>query len=173
VSLDTQLAATNAELVLSHLRARRASPELLASMSTIGSLRSSRNACIVAGDAARGERKALSQEIGILMRGAGKKGAAPGGGGGGGSSKGEEEAAAAAADAVGAIKAAVEVASARATAADEEQATVDTQLHALFALLPNLLDDCVPDGADQDSNVLVEVELPLPRHARHRFHPRQ
>ena len=143
-------------------------------MSTIGSLRSRRNACIVAGDAARGERKALSEEIGLLMRGAGKKGG-PGGGGAAGSaaattgSDKKENETVAVADAVAVIKTAVEAASARAAAADVEQAAVDAEMGALFAMLPNLLDDCVPDGADEESNILMEVATPADTTATHYY----
>jgi len=132
VCLDTILIASNLELVLAHLRSRRASDELLTDVQQIAQLRDQRNALIKEGDKARGIRKTLSQQIGKLMKD-GKV------------------------DEVDAIKKQVEDASEVAAKADFQLAVVDEDIDKLFSVIPNLLDDEIPDGEDESSN-LVQFE---------------
>ena len=132
VSLDTNLIASNSDLVLSHLKSRRSSQELINDMMKIGDLRSQRNTLIQEGDAAKSERKSLSQKIGMLMK-----------------EKKEDE--------VGELKAQVEKANAISAAVDEKLNIVDNEINRLFSVLPNLLDDSVPDGDDETSNPIITI----------------
>lgn len=116
VSMDTNLLATNPDLVTSHLTARRSNPALLDDVAKIAALRAERNQYIVTGDAAKGVRKTLSQQIGVLMKG-GK------------------------ADEVTELKRQVEEATVKAAECDAELVTVDAKINTLFSVLPNLLDD--------------------------------
>lgn len=116
VSLDTTVVSTNPALVLSHLKARRSGESIVAHVSTIGSLRTERNALIVEGDAAKSTRKSLSLLIGQSMK------------------EGKEEQ-------VQALKLQVEQASAASAAADEKLAKIDADINAIFSIMPNLLDD--------------------------------
>lgn len=115
-SLDTNLLATNPELVTSHLQSRRSNPSLLNDVTKIANLRKERNLLIVKGDAAKGVRKTLSQQIGQLM----KEGKA---------------------DEVAELKRQVEEASVTSAATDEGLAKIDADINTLFSVLPNLLDD--------------------------------
>ena len=56
-SLDTNLIASNMELVLSHLKARRADSRIEEDVLKLKNLRAERNACIVEGDKAKNIRK--------------------------------------------------------------------------------------------------------------------
>ena len=67
-SLDAALLATEPELVLRHLRARRSAPSLLSDVSRVAALRAERSASIAEGDAAKSQRKALSAQIGQLVQ---------------------------------------------------------------------------------------------------------
>ena len=116
VSMDTNLLATNPDLVTSHLTARRSNPALLEDVAKIANLRTERNQLIVKGDTAKGVRKTLSQKIGILM----KEGKI---------------------DEVNELKRQVEEATVKAAECDAELETIDAQINTLFSVLPNLLDD--------------------------------
>jgi seryl-tRNA synthetase len=129
-SLDTNLLATNPELVISHLQSRKSNSGLLNDVSTIATLRGERNALIVTGDAAKSVRKNLSQQIGQLMK----------------AGKSEE---------VVELKKQVETASEASAAADIELDVIDAKINKLFSVLPNLLDDSVPEGSDEASNTIV------------------
>ena len=67
ISLDTQLIASDPELVRRHLQSRRASAEVLRSVETITALRTRRNELIQVGDKAKQQRKLLSQQIAIVI----------------------------------------------------------------------------------------------------------
>jgi seryl-tRNA synthetase len=129
-SLDTNLLATNPELVISHLQSRKSNSGLLKDVSTIATLRGERNALIFTGDAAKSVRKNLSQQIGQLMK----------------EGKSEE---------VVELKKQVETASETSAAADVELEVIDAKINKLFSVLPNLLDDSVPEGSDEASNAIV------------------
>lgn len=126
-SMDTNLLATNPELVISHLTSRRSNPALLEDVSKIAALRAERNQLIVKGDAAKGVRKTLSQQIGQLMK----------------EGKTAE---------VAILKQQVEEASVKSAECDTELVTIDAAINRLFSVLPNLLDDryyCLQYGTDR------------------------
>ena len=132
VSLDTNLIASNPDLVISHLKSRRSNQALLDDMMKISDLRTKRNALIKEGDAAKSERKALSKQIGMLMR-----------------DNKEDE--------VAVLKQKVEEATSTSDSIDVKLAAVDMEINALFSVIPNLLDDSVPDGDDEASVVGIAV----------------
>lgn len=115
-SLDTNLLATNPDLVISHLQSRRSNPGLLDDVAKIAALRTRRNLSIVKGDAAKGIRKNLSQQIGQLMK----------------EGKTAE---------VMELKKKVEEASETSAATDADLEIIDAEINTLFSVLPNLLDD--------------------------------
>ena len=128
--LDTNLLQTSPDLVLSHLSARRSSAELVDQVGRIGCLRQERNAAIMAGDKAKNIRKTLSQQIGQAMK------------------EGKQ-------DVVSDLKKQVEDANALSESADEDLARIDGEINKVFPLIPNLLDDRVPDGVDDSQNPVV------------------
>lgn len=115
-TLDVNLIAANPDLVVSHLKSRRGSEQLISDVTSIKTLRSERNALIVEGDAAKNTRKVLSQQIGQLMK-----------------EKRLEE--------VDNLKSQVESANAISTTADEKLAEIDFKIDKIFSVFPNLLDD--------------------------------
>ena len=64
-------------------------------------------------------------------------------------SKGEET------DEIKSLKEKASAAGEEATVVEEELAGIESQVNTLLASLPNLLDDNVPDGADEESNEIV------------------
>ena len=96
-------------------------------VSKIASLREQRNAEIQKGDKAKSDRKALSQQIGMLMK------------------EGKH-------DEVQSIKDKVEEASSVSKSCDENLGSLDEQIETILAGMPNLLDDEVPDGDDDMAN---------------------
>ena len=126
-SLDVNLMAAEPELVVSHLKSRRASESVFEEVSRIASLREQRNAEIQKGDKAKSDRKTLSQQIGKLMK------------------EGKQ-------DEVQAIKDQVEEASRISKACDETLGALDARIQAILIGMPNLLDDEVPDGSDDTDN---------------------
>ncbi|KAJ1397435.1 Seryl-tRNA synthetase N-terminal domain-containing protein [Ochromonadaceae sp. CCMP2298] len=132
LSLDTQLISSQPDLVVGHLRSRKADEALIERVLRIKALRTERNSCIVEGDAAKGVRKALSKDIGLLMRDQKMQEA--------------EE-----------LKKRVELASADSAAADEKLAVIDSEIDSILSLVPNLLDDAVPEGRDEADNQVVGV----------------
>lgn len=131
LSLDTSLIAEHPDVVISHLKARKASAKLVDDVRRISELRTQRNSLIVEGDAARSARKNLSQQIGKLMR----------------ENPTSSE--------VEALKAQADEANDRADKADSQQQLIDSEMSSLFSLFPNLLDDRVPQGLDDSQNVEV------------------
>jgi seryl-tRNA synthetase len=129
-SLDVNLIASNTELVNSHLRSRKTDTKLVEDVDRIVSLRVERNKLIVEGDAAKSQRNSLSQQIGMLMK--------------------QKQL-----DQVDALKRQVEDASRIFADADEKLAAVDADIDRLFSVIPNLLDDGVPDGVDDSQNIIV------------------
>ena len=116
ISLDTNLIATNSELVLSHLHARKSYAAIIEEINKIKQLRADRSTCIVEGDKAKGLRKTLSKEIGLLMK--------------------ENKV-----DEVNAIKLKVEEANLVSAKCDEKLETIDREIDKIFSMVPNLLDD--------------------------------
>lgn len=116
LSLDVNLVATQPDLVISHLEARKSSKNLIDDVWKIQALRAERSALIVEGDRAKNTRKTLSQQIGMLMK-----------------EKRDEE--------IAQLKLKVEEASALSEAADNKLNEIDNSMNKLFAVFPNLLDD--------------------------------
>lgn len=130
IVLDTNLLQSNPDLLISHLKARRSSNQLLDDISKVGNLRKERNAMIVEGDSAKSIRKTLSQQIGQAMK------------------EGNEAQ-------VQELKQKVEQANVQSANADENLVRIDAEINKIFPLIPNLLDDRVPDGSDDSENTIV------------------
>lgn len=129
--------AENLDMVLSHLRARRAADGVLDDAREVARLRTERGALVRARDDALGRRKSASDVVGRLMRD---------------QERSDED------------EAALEEARRASGAATDEAAAVDERLDALearldelTASLPNLLDDVVPDGDDDNDNEVVST----------------
>jgi seryl-tRNA synthetase len=116
LSLDSNLASSNPELLIQHLHSRKADSTVVEKVLAIKELRHERVKLIKAGDTAKNVRKNLSKDIGTLMR----------------QQKMTE---------VAALKAQVEVATAESHAADQQLVEIDKQMHDILAGIPNLLDD--------------------------------
>ena len=132
-SLDARALSENLDIVLSHLTSRRASDTTLESAKTISTLNTDRVSLIKKRDEALQTRNECSGNVGKLMR----------------ESKGEET------DEIKSLKEKASAAGEEATVVEEELAGVESQVNTLLASLPNLLDDNVPDGADEESNEIV------------------
>ncbi|RYG60363.1 hypothetical protein EON64_19360, partial [archaeon] len=136
-SLDACLLSSHADMVISHVMSRHSDASLIEKIKGVQMMREERNACQKQRDQARGVRKKLSREIGQMMQ-AGR--------------------AAEAAE----LKRQVEAAALAAARAEQRQAHLDGEIGEVLALVPNLLDDRVPEGEDERSNaVLGEWESPL------------
>lgn len=82
------------------------------------------------GDAAKAERNSLSQQIGQLMK-----------------NKQMDE--------VAELKRRVEAASLISAEVDAQLSGIDASIDSLLSVVPNLLDDRVPEGSDDAANVVV------------------
>jgi len=116
-SLDTQFVSENLDTVLSHLQARRSSPELIKQVSLISELRQQRNSLIQERDISLNSRKTLSQQIGTLMK----------------EGKGDSE--------IQALKAKVDEMNELANKATFNLEIIDGKINSIFCIIPNLLDD--------------------------------
>lgn len=130
LSLDVKTIVSNTELVLSHLKSRRASDEALEAAQTIASLQSQRVALIQERDDFLNQRKEASAMVGKMMRD--KENADP--------DEVEKQKASSAEAAEGAQK------------AEDSLAEIQSTMDSLLAGIPNLLDDLVPDGTDDTQN---------------------
>jgi seryl-tRNA synthetase len=130
LSMEVKTLVANTELVLSHLKSRRASDETIDAVQTIASLQSKRVALIQERDDFLNQRKEASAVVGKLMRDKDNADMAVV----------EEQKEISAKAAEGAQKAEEQL--------EEIQQTMDT----LFAGIPNLLDDNVPDGDSDTDN---------------------
>ena len=131
LNMEVKTIVSNIDVVLSHLQARRASEETIEAANTIASLQSKRVALIQQRDDFLNQRKEASAMVGKLMR-----------------SKGDETDPAA----VEEQKAKSAEAAEGAQKAEEELEQIQTTMDQLFARIPNLLDDVVPDGKDDSEN---------------------
>ncbi len=132
-SLDARAIIDNVDLVLTHLKSRRASDETLEAAKEISARNNERVSLIRARDAALQTRNEQSAKIGKLMRNPDRDEAEV------------EEAkslSAAAAD--------------EAAAVDEKLSVLETEVSKMLSGIPNLLDDVVPDGEDDTDNEEVE-----------------
>jgi seryl-tRNA synthetase len=116
LSLDSNLASSNPELLIQHLQSRKADSSMIERVLAIKELRHERVKLIKAGDTAKNVRKNLSKDIGMLMR--------------------QQKL-----DEVAVLKAQVEAATSESHAADEQLVKIDKQMHDILAGMPNLLDD--------------------------------
>lgn len=134
-SLEVRTIANKLDMVLSHLKSRRASEETLEAAKTVASLQEERVALIQERDGHLNTRKEASAVVGKLMRD---------------KDNADEEA----------LEEAKEKSSKAAEAAakaEEKLSELEATANGLFAGLPNLLDDVVPDGSDEDDNEEVST----------------
>ena len=132
-SLDARSLSENLDVVISHLKSRRASNEAIESAKSIASLNSDRVALIKKRDEALQKRNEYSGQVGKLMR----------------ESKGQET------DEIKGIKNLASQAGEDASKVEDELSEIESNVNSLLASLPNLLDDVVPDGDDDSANELV------------------
>lgn len=130
LSMDVKTIVANTELVLSHLKSRRASDETIEAAKAIASLQSKRVSLIQERDDFLNQRKEASAMVGKLMRD--KDNSDP--------KEVEEQKARSAEAAEGAQK------------AEEELEEIQSTMDSMLAGIPNLLDDLVPDGDDETQN---------------------
>ena len=118
--------------VLAHLNSRRASDEAKTSVADIGALNLRRKKLVKEQQDALAERKTLSAEIGKLMK-----------------EKKNEEAEK--------LKTHVEYVNNVAAGAEEQLLALEQEMDLLVYQVPNLLDDRVPEGADEGTYVCMYV----------------
>jgi seryl-tRNA synthetase len=135
-SLDNRVVIDNLDLVLSHLTSRRASSETLEAAKSIAARNEERVSLIQARDAALQTRNAQSAIVGQLMR-----------------KQKEDDFDMSLVDEAKVKSAA---ASEEASEADSKLASLEEEVSALLSGIPNLLDDIVPDGDDEEQNTEVE-----------------
>lgn len=116
LSLDSILISNQPELVASHLASRKVEQSAIDHVLQIKQLRIERINLIAAGDHAKHIRKALSKDIGMLMK-----------------EKKLKEA--------DVLKVQVEAANVESAHADEKLLVVDKQIENILSTVPNLLDD--------------------------------
>lgn len=132
-SLDSRAIIDNLELVLTHLKSRRASDETLEAAKQIAARNDERVSLIQTRDAALQQRNEQSKAIGMLMRNPDRD---------------EAE--------VEKAKSLSQAAADEASAAEEKLAALEEEVSSLLAGIPNLLDDNVPYGNDDTENEEVE-----------------
>ena len=115
-TLDTQFISEHYETVISHLKSRKASPQLLEDVSKVPILRTRRNALIMERDSAKSSKKNLSQQIGKEMKGGN-----------------EEE--------VKRLKNIAEDLDRVSDTAESQLQLVDDEIDNIVAVIPNLIDD--------------------------------
>lgn len=141
LSLDVRTIVAETDMVLSHLKSRRASTEVQEAASTIASLNAKRVELIQERDNFLNQRKEASAQVGQLMRKL--------------NSKDQEEGGEDVQAEVDKQKALSAEAAEGAEKADEELASIQGVIDGLLAGIPNLLDDVVPDGDDENENEVV------------------
>ena len=129
-TLDERLIADEPELIKKTLRMRRADENMLQAVDRIGELTKLRAAAVAEGNDAREVRKKLSPKIGALVKN-------------GETAEAEK------------LKAEVAQSATVADAADAKLEVFDAERTSLFNKLPNLLDERVVDGADDNANIEV------------------
>jgi len=143
LSLDVRTIVAETDMVVSHLKSRRASDEALEAATTIASLQSKRVALIQERDNFLNQRKEASAQVGQLMRKLNSK------------DKDEETDGEDIQAEVDKQKALSAEAADGAQKADEELDSIQNVMDDLLAGIPNLLDDKVPDGDDETQNEVV------------------
>ncbi|KAG7368953.1 seryl-tRNA synthetase [Nitzschia inconspicua] len=132
-SLDVKTIVAETDMVLSHLKSRRASKEAMDAATTIASLQSQRVSLIQQRDDWLNQRKEASAKVGQLMRN--KDDANP--------------------DEIETQKQLSNTAAEEAAKVEAELDTIQSTMDGLLAGIPNLLDDVVPDGDDDTQNEVV------------------
>ncbi|GMI05852.1 hypothetical protein TrRE_jg12406 [Triparma retinervis] len=120
----------NLDLITSHCISRSASPSLLASLSSISTLASTRVSLIQDRDTSLSLRKSLSSEVGAAMKSGDK-------------------------DLGSRLKAESSRAGEKASEASLKLEEVDKIIDGITPNIPNLLSDLVPEGSSEDDNVVV------------------
>jgi len=134
--LDTRSLTNNLDLVLSHLRSRRASPETLEAARRIASRAEERVTLLQTRDAALRTKNEQSAQVGKLMR----------------KSNDDNEDSSDIESAVDEAKALSAAASDEASLVESKLSELESECSSLLASIPNLLDDLVLDGTDESSN---------------------
>lgn len=134
LSLEVRTIVSNTDMVISHLKSRRASQESIDAVGMIASLQDQRLALIRERDNQLNQRKKASATVGQLMRQQ-KDGL-------------DEESQKLLEDA----KETSAKASEASAKAEEELEIIQSTIDEKFAGIPNLLDDLVPDGNDENDN---------------------
>jgi len=129
--LDRNLVANQLEHILNNLHKRNASDDLLSDLEKLSAIIARRRELQTQTDSLRGDRKRLSKQIGGLMR-----------------EKKFEEAEQVKQD-VGKIGNRLDL-------LEEERKVLQGQEDGLLLIFPNLLDERVPKGTDEEDNELVE-----------------
>jgi len=127
--LDARTVTENLEMIKSHLTSRKASPETITAAETIASLNEKRVLMIQQRDTFLQERKIQSEIVGKLMR-----------------MEEKDE------GAINEAKGKSADAAKGASGIEEELSVLEGNVGVLLKSLPNLLDDVVPDGEDEEDN---------------------
>jgi seryl-tRNA synthetase len=138
-SLDARVIVDHLDIVLSHLESRKASEETKDAAKEIQSINTKRVELIMARDKALSMRKEQSGIVGKLMK----------------ATKGGSDATDEQETELNQAKEASILAAQTAEAVEEELANLETRIGTLLPCIPNLLDDCVPDGVDDTENDIV------------------
>lgn len=134
LSLDVKTIVAETDMVLSHLKSRRASDEATQAATTIASLQSQRVNLIQQRDDWLNQRKEASAKVGQLMRNKDQT---------------------ADLEEIETQKQLSNTAAEKAAKVEAELDTIQTTMDDLLAGIPNLLDDIVPDGNDETQNEVV------------------
>jgi seryl-tRNA synthetase len=132
VTLDVRSIAAHTDVWLSHMRSRNPTAPAVNAVQAIAASAQQRTQWIQQRDRALQQRREWSDRVGQLMREAGDN----------------EEVLAAAREASQAV-------SQEAEAADRELELLQTEMDQQLAILPNLLDDRVPEGRDDTDNEIL------------------
>jgi len=135
--LDARTVSENMDMVLSHLKSRRANDTTLDAVNKISEFNGERVKLIQERDEALNMRKTASATVGKLMRNKDNLSDEE--------TKELEEA-----------KDQSSKAGDTASECEEKLGEIEEQMNSLLSSLPNLLDDVVPDGSDEDQNEILE-----------------
>jgi len=139
LSLDVRTIASELETVLSHLQARRAKPDTIAAVQSIADTSQQRVDLIMERDAALATRNECSALIGQLMR------------------RSDELLTQEQQEELEQAKQQSSQAGELADAAEAKLETLQAEMDNLLGGIPNLLDDQVPDGNDENDNEQVST----------------
>jgi len=137
-ALDARIVADNLPMVLSHLKSRRANVKTVEAAEKLSTLQSERVSMIVKRDEALSKRKKFSETVGKLMRNV--------------KNLSDEEI-----EELEAAKSGSSAAAEEASGVEEQLNAIEATVSELLSSLPNLLDDCVPEGDDDTQNELIST----------------